>query len=330
NPFAESTLYSNYGSTIDIAAPGGETDFGTDHGILSTLWDFVVGAPTFGFWDGTSMAAPHVSGVAALLAAQEPGLTAGQLRSRLETWAVDVGSPGWDPFTGVGVVNARNALRQTLGPSRSIWVRAVNSQTGQIRPAVAAPGGNFSLTVPEGEWVVLAGQDVDGDGEIGIPGRRWGTLGATGRPTPVAVGPGATVSADFTLGWPVEEEPNEVIADATYLPLNGYTTGQIAPGQTDLFRFDLARPSSVVVQTNGYWGGACGYARSANTNLTLMNANQVAVAANDDVEPARYNLCSRIAGSLAAGTYYVRVEGGPMAFGSNGAKIYEISLRTAP
>ena len=66
------TNYSNFGSTVDISAPGG--DFSRDSGILSTI---ATGATTLtGYsytnYQGTSMAAPHVAGVAALVASLHP------------------------------------------------------------------------------------------------------------------------------------------------------------------------------------------------------------------------------------------------------------------
>ncbi|MEA2105600.1 MAG: GEVED domain-containing protein, partial [Bacteroidota bacterium] len=57
------SYYSNYGSWVDISAPGGEQSASNDpKGILSTL-----ASSSYGFYQGTSMACPHVSGVAALL-----------------------------------------------------------------------------------------------------------------------------------------------------------------------------------------------------------------------------------------------------------------------
>ena len=55
---------------------------------------------------GTSMAAPHVSGVAALVLALHPAFTPEQVRQALRSGADDVGSAGFDPKTGYGRVNA--------------------------------------------------------------------------------------------------------------------------------------------------------------------------------------------------------------------------------
>jgi serine protease len=64
-------------------------------GVFSTVCDFTVDPcnPTQARYEGTSMAAPHVSGVAALILAANPSLTAAQLRSRLLTYAVPRAQP---------------------------------------------------------------------------------------------------------------------------------------------------------------------------------------------------------------------------------------------
>ncbi|MGE6763872.1 S8 family serine peptidase [Corallococcus interemptor] len=61
---------------------------------------------------GTSMAAPYVSGVAALLWSARPELTPQQVREALEASAHDLGASGWDPVFGHGVVHARDALQR--------------------------------------------------------------------------------------------------------------------------------------------------------------------------------------------------------------------------
>ncbi|MPY77927.1 MAG: S8 family serine peptidase [Actinophytocola sp.] len=105
--------YSNYGDgKIDITAPGGDLSE-QDQGVLSTM-----PGGRYGFKAGTSMAAPHVTGVAALLASAHPELSPAELRRLLYAQARDlrcpeddrcVGNAARNSFYGEGVVNAANA-----------------------------------------------------------------------------------------------------------------------------------------------------------------------------------------------------------------------------
>ena len=63
---------------------------------------------------GTSMAAPHVAGVAALLASRRPSLDREELAARLLLGGTDLGDPGYDPYYGHGLVNANESLRLIL------------------------------------------------------------------------------------------------------------------------------------------------------------------------------------------------------------------------
>ncbi|GLY54160.1 extracellular protease [Lentzea sp. NBRC 102530] len=89
-------FYSNFGTRIDIAAPGGETRRGTDtpgtittpeNGIWSTLnaGTTTPGAENYKPYQGTSMAAPHIAGLAALLVAKKPSLTPAQIKDLIKT-----------------------------------------------------------------------------------------------------------------------------------------------------------------------------------------------------------------------------------------------------
>ena len=71
-------------------------------------------------WNGTSMATPHVSGVAALLWSSNPHLTNVQIREAMTMTALDLGEPGRDIAFGYGLVQAYDALQylQTMGPGQ--------------------------------------------------------------------------------------------------------------------------------------------------------------------------------------------------------------------
>lgn len=114
--------YSNFGPTLDLMAPGGNTsvDLNRDgfvDGVLSTWADDSGGSIQFvyGFLQGTSMAAPHAAGVAALLLSADPTLTPDEIEIILRQTATDLGPAGRDNFHGDGLINARAALERALG-----------------------------------------------------------------------------------------------------------------------------------------------------------------------------------------------------------------------
>jgi len=79
--------YSNYGNIVDLAAPGGSMNTGATDGIVSTLntGSQTALADTYKYYQGTSMATPHVSGVVALMLSANPALTPDQVESLLKS-----------------------------------------------------------------------------------------------------------------------------------------------------------------------------------------------------------------------------------------------------
>jgi len=95
-----------WGAEMDIAAPG--------VAIYSTL-----PSGLYGLMTGTSMATPHVSGVAALIMAYEPDISWEQASSLITAEAADIGAVGWDPYSGWGRLDAAAALRSIERPPRA-------------------------------------------------------------------------------------------------------------------------------------------------------------------------------------------------------------------
>src|SRR6266566_2810018 len=178
-PDGEPAPYSNYGSYVGIRAPGGNFAFGdaTD-GVMSTIWNFATGSPEYAWAEGTSMATPHVSGVAALLLSQTGSLTASDLRSRLTTYAT-----GTATAYGAGLLNAYSVTQQH-GPPTQLYARLYVASTGAIGPTVPAQAdGSFRfMGVEDGSYLVYGGADESNDATIGTPGRVWGAFGGVASP----------------------------------------------------------------------------------------------------------------------------------------------------
>lgn len=90
--------FSDYGSCIKISAPGEE--------ILSTV------PGGYEAWDGTSMAAPIVSGIAAMAKAEDPNLSLSQMEDVLDSTAKDIMIKGKDQQSGYGLIDAYDAIKK--------------------------------------------------------------------------------------------------------------------------------------------------------------------------------------------------------------------------
>ncbi|WP_125721914.1 S8 family peptidase [Pseudoalteromonas rubra] len=107
--------YSNYGSNIDVAAPGGAQSFANDpEGILSTYnaGSNTPSSDSYAYSQGTSMAAPHVAGVAALIKQAKPTATPDEVESILKNTTRSF--PATCTSCGTGIIDASAAVDAAL------------------------------------------------------------------------------------------------------------------------------------------------------------------------------------------------------------------------
>lgn len=261
--------FSNSGK-VDVTAPGVSV-YTTGYDYSSCALVAVVpcvaatgGAPNYASTNGTSFAAPHVTGIAALYKAHNDFATNVQLRQMLFDYAADWGIPGSDPLFGNGLVQAAPgrgvALVTDWGPMAAYLV---DKTTGAVRSTSAnALTGDFQfLNVPAGEYFLLAARDTDEDGIFGETGEAVGAGGGGGalQNAQTRSWPGGNMNGtiNFALGWPGTEPELAnntytgasatfvgLYAEASYLPISGTV-------EIDWFRFRVPSDGNYRIWTEG-------------------------------------------------------------------------------
>lgn len=204
--------WSSYDGSVTVAAPGSAIL----SSVVPSTSPLLYSAET-----GTSMAAPFVTGLAALLVAQNPGWTPAQVADRIAATAADVTPAGRDPRTGAGVIDPPRAL-------------GVSTSAPEQVPAIAAAADVYASRVdPTGRQIldqVLLHWVPDPVATVtGYRVTRWTSTGVT-----TTTYPAQTVRAVFPTGPAGYQvvaltDDGEVASAPTWFPLPGQDPSPVFP-----------------------------------------------------------------------------------------------------
>lgn len=194
NPEGDRSYYSNFGALVEVAAPGGEMNVLQTNGVLSTLntGTTVPVADAYVYYQGTSMATPHVAGLASLIVGMRPSYNHTSVLSLLQSTARSFpgGSTCNPSICGVGIVDAFAALNAlNFVPTEFIYLPIAMNDVSTTPPTSGVlNNGNFesgptvwtefsthgwdlilsntdlsavSVTAHSGSWAVWLGGDYE-------------------------------------------------------------------------------------------------------------------------------------------------------------------------
>ncbi|NUQ38245.1 MAG: S8 family serine peptidase [Caldilineales bacterium] len=147
--------YSNYGAALTLVAPGGDTNYDRnqdnyDDGVLQQTFTAANGWAYY-FWDGTSMATPHVTAAVAMLRSFRTSATRVEIQQALQSSARDLGAAGFDQLYGHGLLQIHAAL-DALGSGGA----DTTPPDGQF----TSPTNGAQVTAPV--WLRVTAQDTPG------------------------------------------------------------------------------------------------------------------------------------------------------------------------
>jgi len=168
DPHNRKAGFSTPGTWVSIAAPGVR--------VLSAVRAQVIQAGTgrrldFDYWDGTSMSAPYVAALAAMILELHPAATPYQVKRLIERTAKDIAASGFDTGTGHGLIQADDALTAPLPPDdgAGLVIRVVTASSETLW-GVPRPVPFIDITLRKGGRIIERGQtDIWGYLNIGFP-----------------------------------------------------------------------------------------------------------------------------------------------------------------
>lgn len=153
--------YSSWGKELDIAAPGGDKSQGEGAGIVqNTIDPQNVGKAVYASYQGTSMATPHVAGVAALLWSAGAKSADQVEKSLFASGRAPSGSTGWTEQYGYGVIDADAALsalkRIKSADVTELLPEVVQAAVESAAPQRSAPTPVSASTYARADWKAFA------------------------------------------------------------------------------------------------------------------------------------------------------------------------------
>ncbi len=262
--------YSNYGSTVEISAPGGDISVVRTDGVLSTINTGKQGPldSAYRFYDGTSMAAPHVTGVVSLMYSVNPSLTSAQVLSALQSTvtAFPAGSTCNTSICGSGIVNAGAAVAAVDARS------PVPAITGLVPPSATGGGPAFTLT-------------INGTGFVRSSVVRWN---GSSRTTTYVSGTQLTAAI--------------AASDIASAGTASITVFNPAPGggTSNAMSFAVSNPAPAIIELSPFWATPGGPAFTLTVNGTGF-INGSVVRWNGSNRTTTYVSSTRLTAAIGAG-----------------------------
>lgn len=314
--------YSNYGSGVDICAPGGDIVTAWEQGILS----LDAANPTnYSYKQGTSMACPHAAAMCALVLSANPGLTPAQVRSVIQgTGRTVAGTGGSKPVGKLIDAQAAMASVATFSVSGTVK-RSDNTGVSGISLTLSDGTSSYSATSGTGGAFNITGVE-NGDYTLTPVRAGWTFSPAT---VSVMVSSGSVSGQAFVGSQDglTETENNDTYQTAYFLPdfpfessqaggSLGSAAGYIAydGDAVDFYKFTVAQPSRLLL-TLAY------DASKGNLNMALLSTNGTTQLKATTGSAGSKSLDYTFA---AAGTYYLR------CFRSSGYGDYSLAGSLTP
>ncbi|MDF2181870.1 S8 family serine peptidase [Neptuniibacter sp. CAU 1671] len=250
--------YSNYGKYLDVMAPGGDVNVDADgdgytDGVLQeTVRD---GRWSYFFYQGTSMATPHVSALAAMLLERDVDLSPAEVRDLIKISSVDLGAAGYDSVYGYGLIQAADALT-TLAEWTVPAPAAENT----------APVASFSFSCNKLACSFNGSGSTDADGSV--VSYNW-NFGDSAKSSGVSASHSYAAAGNYNVSLTVTDDKG-----ATHTKTSSVTV--TAPVQDKLTISLSGKQSWIVKTTYVKWSGS-----TASKVDIYRNGSIAATTAND-------------------------------------------------